>query len=495
MRLIIYPDAGMNVFLIKWDYNNEDNLAIAKGLENQGHKIKYWVGTSPEDVSSPSRRNFTKTVFHNIFDAIAGRPAAEFKDISFPPPGEKTIKDFFETESILATIKQFEKLTPSVLEKKSVYHGFLEYWFGIINKLKPEAVIFSVQPHAGFDFVLYSIAKHLKIKTVIFEYTGVSDRHFVINDYSVGCDKLRKEIEDNRGKAIGIKDLSSDIREFYLRQADRARQAISKEVGNIKKSFSGFNLVLIKLRMLKRAIADFSFLKKSYFYFKKKLGKNFRKEYIEVQIQPDWNKKFIYLALHYQPEAATSPLGGVFVDQLLMIKNLAYALPDNWVIYVKEHPVQWLISGLNYTSFRYPGYYKSISEIKNVKIVPIDTSAEELIEKSEAVATITGSAGREALLRKKPVIIFGYPNYRYCPGAFKVNDVLSCQAAITKIKSGFILEERDILNYLYSLDRISIHTYFEISAKKLSKLTPAEHVEIMTGAIVRELEAKPFGAI
>jgi len=490
MRLIIYSNAGMNVFFIKWDYNNEDNLAIAKGLENQGHKITYWVGASPENVSLLSRQNFTKTIFHNIFDAIAGRPAQEFKDTRFPPPGEETVRDFFEAESILATIKQFEKLTPSVLEKKSVYHGFLEYWFGVIKELKPEAVIFAVQPHAGFDFVLYSIAKYLKIKTVLFEYASVSDRHFVINDYSVGCDKLRKEIENNQGRTIRIKDLSSDISEFYLRQADRAKQAINKEVGSIKKSFSGVNLVLIKLRMLKRAMADFSIFKKSCFYLIKKFGKNFRKEYTKVQTRPDWNKKFIYLALHYQPEAATSPLGGVFVDQLLMVKNLAYALPDDWVIYVKEHPAQWLISGLNYTTFRYPGYYQAIAKIKNVKIVPIDTSAEELIEKSEAVATITGSAGREALLRKKPVIAFGYPNYRYCPGVFKVNDVLSCQAAITEIKSGFILEEQDILNFLYSLDKISIHTYFEISAKKLSKLTPAEHVEIMIGAIAKELEAE-----
>ncbi len=480
---------NMNIFLINWNYNNNNFLARAKKLESNGYKIVYWVGSHSIEVSKSNRQDFPETIFHNRQDAILGKPAKEFADVQFTPPGEKIIRNFYELESILSTIKQFEKSGKSGFEKKNLYHYYLQYWLGVMDKLKPDAIIFTAPPHTGFDFVIYNIAKFLKIKTILFLYTMISDRHLLVNEYTIGSQSLRKEIENNRSKEYKVDDLSPDVRDYYLNQIDKASDSTPRELKVAKNKNSGFNLLLIKLKLIAKSILDFSIFNKVFLFIIKKIGPNFKKEYLKWQNQIDYNKKFIYVPLHYQPECSTAPMGGVFVDQILMIKILAAAVPDDWQIYVKEHPYQWLIQGINYTNARYSGYFEAIAKIKKVKLVSAKTVSIELIEKSQAVVIVAGTAGWEAVMRQKPVLIFGYPWYRDAPGVFKVNDVESCQVALAKINSGFKVKEQEIINYLASFDKISFQTYFDELSTSRSKLSTEEHINIMLEVLTEELGA------
>ena len=45
----------------------------------------------------------------------------------------------------------------------------------------------------------------------------------------------------------------------------------------------------------------------------------------------------IYVSLHYQPECSTSPMGGYFVHQDLMLDILMKVVPNNIKLYVKGH--------------------------------------------------------------------------------------------------------------------------------------------------------------
>ncbi|MDP2946803.1 MAG: capsule biosynthesis protein, partial [Nanoarchaeota archaeon] len=91
-------------------------------------------------------------------------------------------------------------------------------------------------------------------------------------------------------------------------------------------------------------------------YIANKFKQNLKKEYNSVQTKPDFDKKFIYVPLNLQPECSTSPQGNIFVDQILMIETLSASLPSDWIIYVKEHPIQWLRRGLNFFYYLYQGY-------------------------------------------------------------------------------------------------------------------------------------------
>ncbi|MDO8592410.1 MAG: hypothetical protein Q7R92_01385 [bacterium] len=477
----------MKLFMIGWD-TNEEFIDVALKLQDQGHEILYWVG-----VGNDRKYNFekfkNKVIFHRFYDAASGIPPTELANTNFTPPGEDLIRQFHETESILSTMKFFEKFLKSTLEKKRLFHYFLEYWLGVLEKFKPDAIIFSLCPHAGFDFVIYSLAKYLKIKTIMFEYVRAANRLLLINDYKIGSLKLREEISNN--KKYKLEDLSLDIQEYYKFYARGGGDKVTTPDFKIqKKKYLGVNLLIIKIKMIINSILDFSIIKKSFLFILKRFKSNLKKEYCKLQVNPDFNNKYIYIALHFQPELATSPLGGIFIDQISMIKILSASLPKDWFIYVKEHPAQWLPSGLSFSSFRYEGFYKEIAKLKNVNLVPINTDSIELINNSRLVATVTGSVGWEAAMRLKPVLAFGYPWYRDCPGVFKVNNVDLCKQVIDSVNSGLKLNEQDIINYLASIDKISFFGYFMQWIKEQSKITGAEHSNNFFKAIVCDLNNK-----
>ena len=171
-----------------------------------------------------------------------------------------------------------------------------------------------------------------------------------------------------------------------------------------------------------------------------------------------------------------------------MTEVLASALPDDWLIYVKEHPLQWTLHGSNFTDYRYPGYYQALASIKKVRVVPAETSTYKLTNAARAVATIAGTAGLEAVFRQKPVLVFGYFWYQDFPGMFKVRDLASCKKALEEIKSGFRVSHQQVIDYLGVFDKVSFHGYMDVDGTKVSKLTPQENTFNIFNALIKEIK-------
>ena len=111
-------------------------------------------------------------------------------------------------------------------------------------------------------------------------------------------------------------------------------------------------------------------------------------------LEIDFNRKFVYFPLQYQPEMTTSTLGGDFSDQMLAIEHLLRILPDDTWIYVKENPKQ---TG----AMRGPQFFDRLDRIPNLIVLPSYANTFELIDKSEFVATVTGTVGWEAICKGK----------------------------------------------------------------------------------------------
>ncbi|MBI4779463.1 hypothetical protein HY797_03360, partial [Candidatus Falkowbacteria bacterium] len=393
------------VFLINWDNQRPAVVKVAEDLQNLGYEILYWVAPYKDEIGN-NKLKFPQTQFHWHDDAIKLVPPTEIDEAEFPPLGEELIENLYEIESTLAAMKKFYILSKSVLAKKHLFHRLIQYWHGIIKKFKPDIIFFVIYPHSVFDYTIYSLAKFLKIKTIMFEYTGITDRYLLISDFKEGSLALRDEYHKNQNQQYKIEDLSVDLQSYYRWHLDYIAGEIQPELKQVLKSASGINKLFLKSKVVIKSFFDLSFFKKFAGYIAKEIGSNMKKEYERLQTTPDFNKKYIYLPLNFQPECPSSPLGGVFVDKILMIKTLSYCLPENWLIYVKEHPIQWAISSLAYFDFRYKGYYEEIFKIKNVRIMPIGTNSHKLIVNSQAVATVSGTAGMEALWRLKPVLLF-----------------------------------------------------------------------------------------
>ena len=473
----------MKLFLIEWSGEALGMPEVGRKLHKAGHEILYWSGVQVREEAPASE--FPGTIFHEHDDALRGIPASGVDLSQIPPLGEDIIRSFAETEAETLTMmnKLFEVM--GVSERQHLYYKHLAYWNGVLLMLRPDAIIFPTIPHTVYDFVLYRVAKRHGVKTVMMEPTWVGDRLVMLSDYVQGSLGLLEETKNAKGAALG--ELHEDIQAEYRLQTAKGKDATPVFVKNIQKRYSGWRLLMRKLKVVRESISDLSILTKAAESFSRRLRENLKKEHTRVEKAPDFNVPFIYVPLHYQPERNSSPQGGVFVDQLLLIETLASALPEGWMLYVKEHPTQWLYRGSRYFSYRFRGFYEHIAKLPNVRLVPIRTNSFALIEHGKGVATITGTAGGGALLRQKAVLVFGHPWYQHAPGVYKVHDRESCRAALLQVASGTALGGQAILKYLAAFDRGSFHGYIDLDGKQVSALSPEENARIMAKEISQEL--------
>jgi len=439
-------------------------------LEGGTNEIIYWIGSPGGE-----KDKLPGTIFHASTDALFGIPADGIDISEFSPPGKDLIEKMYKTESLVLTIMnaKHEKLCTD--ERRHLYYNLLQYWYGIFNKYKPDIIISGIIPHAVHTYLIYELARLMNVKIITAEDTWASDRLLFFNDFWEGSNDLHEEFKKNKDKNFSINDLSTDLQEYYKKQTKIESGIVPVYMGTQKKQYSRFNFLLLRLKRLKNSILDFTVLAVIVRYIIKQFKPNLGKEYRSLQIKPDFNEKFIYFPLHIQPERTTSPQGDMFYDLILTIETLSVSLPSDWIIYVKEHPIQHLFRGSGFFSCRYRGYYKKIASLRNVKLVPIKTSSHLLIDKSQAVAVVTGTAGWEAVLRSRPSIIFGYSWYRDCSEIFKVNDINSCRDAFEQIKNGFKIDQQKIVNYLKAFDDATIHGYFDPGVEKISMLTKEEN--------------------
>mgnify|MGYP003135032354 CR=1 FL=1 len=146
-------------------------------------------------------------------------------------------------------------------------------------------------------------------------------------------------------------------------------------------------------------------------YFSRvRLQKKFYKRLADLEDIP-----FLYLPLHKEPETGLQLMSPEFFHQHAMIVALASSLPAGTVLAIKENPKTM---GCRHFSF-----YEQVSDLKNVMIMDDREPSLTLSEKSFAVSTVTGTAGLEAALLGKPVILFGRHNmFDVLPHAKVVHD-------------------------------------------------------------------------
>ncbi|OGZ57343.1 MAG: hypothetical protein A3B96_01200 [Candidatus Spechtbacteria bacterium RIFCSPHIGHO2_02_FULL_43_15b] len=473
------------IFLIEWSAPNLGE--VAKNLQQNGCEILYWTGgTSRKD-------EFPKTIFHSSFDAVKAIPPEEVNTINFEPLGKEIIEKFFACESITMTMmNRIDYSKVHFMRRKRLYYDLLKYWRGVLKSMNPDAVIFSTTPHLVYDFVLYSVCKEFGIKTLVFMLTRIPDRYLLARDIKIGSEKLIAEIA--KGHNYKLEDLSKDIRDYYIFQTSPSE--VSKfpyktvhELDQVARSLKAPSIGKVL-----SSIKDGSIARRGRAYFKRLFSaesgllsfdpdykgidyevklrewatakKLFEKEYRNLQVEVDWNKKFIYAPLQYQPERSTSPEGGIFTDQFLMFDILSNSIPDDWVIYAKEHLSQWTKGGVHAHQGRYAGYYKKLSSYRNVYLVPPEILSNKFIERCQCVATVAGTGSWEAVLNGKPSMVFGYPSYKDCSEIFKIYDIIASRSAMGKVISGYKPDRQKVLNYLGAFDRVSIRASIEQGIEK-----------------------------
>ncbi|NOS67699.1 MAG: hypothetical protein HOO67_05035 [Candidatus Peribacteraceae bacterium] len=404
-----------------------------------------------------------------------------------PPLDEEVIEKMRPCEAVFMNMITRNSLTDiPYAERRRQYFDHLRYWNHLLDSKKIDLLLLNHPPHQSYDLVIYDLCRLKGIQTMLVDRIcpGLA---LVVETWEESATDLRdlyaKLREEYRDSAKPI-PLSSKLEDYWQGQTvrnDRPWFMYPRQKHLLKRNF---------FRKWSGKALEFLYNKPQKF-FSVSLSRDFWRRklrehrtivmYDDHAAAPDFSKPYVYIPLQMQPEATTCPQASAFVDQEKMVQLLAWHLPKDVLIYIKEHPHQ----GEQQRSVE---LYKKMLDIPAVRFVPRNTDTFALAENSIAVATCTGTAGFEALFRQKPVFVFGHVFYQYCAGAHMIHTSEDCRRAVESVVQKKEKPSlRDVRIFLKAIEALSSH--FECGPLGPGEhFTPEEQCDMFGELIAKKIE-------
>ncbi|MBI3336756.1 hypothetical protein HYZ98_04310 [Candidatus Peregrinibacteria bacterium] len=423
------------------------------------------------------------------------------------PIGADLVENMRHCESVYMDMltRLEERQTLSYQVRKRAYLKSLQYWNHILDTWKINLYLSSGIPHESHDYIIYSLCKFKGVPTIFVHAGAVKEEHCVLEDWEESAaqipdvlKRLREEYADPH-KMIVLNDKYTRFLEAQVassrtapvpwdmensfsgpltKKVQRIASVYKRGVGNFMNHVWRF---YVRLCHPKHWIASLDRMRRVL------LVRRMVRFYDQHAVEPDLTKPFVYFPLQMQPECSTTPMAGAFTDQILIAKMLSGLLPDEVLLYIKEHPNQ---------SRQYPDgrgrelfFYKDLLDLNRVRFVSRGYNSFDLLTHCMAVATGTGTVGMEALFKEKPVLLFGHTFTQYASGVFQVDSVESCRKALRAIfENGAKPTIRESALFLRALQEVSVPGVFDREYKKESSdMTFDESVASMSSAYIERI--------
>lgn len=376
-------------------------------------------------------------------------------------------------------------------ERRRLYHRHLQIWNDVIERQSINLFLSGIMPHEIPDYLIYCLCKRKGIPTLIVHASPIRDRAFLIEDWEISETEVRDRYQELVDAGTTEVTLTPQFEEYFRKQTEpsgkpaisfRRPTVLERIIMSAKKDLPG---ALVALLRWLPTLVSFSVWKRRFQKIAWRLKKRHMRAFYDAHVaQPDFSARYIYVPLHYQPECSTCPMGGAFDDQLVGVQLLSSCVPEGVLLYVKEHPAQWQKG----YAYRDMDFYRKLSELHNVRLMASGIDSFKLREHCAAVATVTGTAGFEALFRGKPVIMFGHRFYQYAPGVFQIRTIRDCRDAVTAIfDKGVRPDPKHVRVFLKAVEDesfpVSVTDWHQLQA---SCLSPSENHD----AIVSMLKSR-----
>ena len=335
------------------------------------------------------------------------------------------IEGFLDLENLFYRLIDRVAIKPlTTIQKRNFYFEILKYWKIFFKKNKIEILIFESHPHTFYEIIPFFLAKNLKIKTVIMKLTSIPNYSLLDTNLNLpgGYINLENRFDENYEYINKIifsnKKYGKDKRAHSLnkiKHVDIFNNPLKYIYSRISSIFK-----LFKFRKKKSAY-NLNFFEFVIELCKRDYQKTVLRRYVKNKSEvPDLSKKYIYFALHYQPERSTDPQSSYYSDQLIPLSILNNLIPDDYVIYVKEHPRQLNdnFPDIRKKHFRSKKFYDEMLKLEKVKMVDLYFPSEKLIENARLNCSCTGTNVWEGLKKyKKPGLHFGHTWLNACLSA------------------------------------------------------------------------------
>ncbi len=411
------------------------------------------------------------------------------------PVDEELIERMRDCEALFMEIvcRQEWKYAISYRARKRWYLRHLQFWNDYLTRRRINLYLSAWIPHEIPDIIIYHLCKARGIAVVYNHMSTERDTGFVERDIEESAIQISHRYEELLIEYAGVTGpdhipLSPEREERY-----RALTAPQGEKPPLSSVHVPTDCDRQRELLLSRPVAFLAHalqyltpagLHRMFSSWKRRHDIRQRNAFYDAHaIEPDLGRPFVYLALHYQPEASTVPMAGVFCDQLLIARMLNALLPEGTMIYVKEHPKEssWFSRSID--------YYRDFLELSKVRLVARQVDTFALRENCRAVATATGSVGFEGLFRGKPVFMFGHRFYQYARGVYRIHTNDDLKKAINDV---FINGAKPTLVtsklYLRAMDETRVKGTLVPWDRQVSVLSDEEHIKNNSEAFLEALE-------
>lgn len=427
-------------------------IDVAKELESKyGLKPKYVIHWEKE--SEKFKSNFPASYKYTVEEA--------WKGLSFPKNLKRSLLDEPLLNQIskyeLIGIKMMDRLDPTqenfqFSERQNFFRDLVMYWLSVIRENDIKLVISPSIPHRVFDYALYVAAEIESIDFFMFQMVPFGSRTILIEDINCMGPSALEETEDECLKSeINEKieavrsDYKAAIPSYMVRQKEENKLNIKRKFFLFLKKIKNVNKIFNSKPNTYWVEKNKSPQKSKFGWFKyycirvkqKSYLKKLKIQYESLTRKVNFEKNYILVALHYQPEETSCPTGGVFVNQELIVQMLSETVPSDWFIYVKEHKSQFYQSMEGSVGRDLNFYHRLLNISPKVRLVSVDENPFNLIDRAFCTCTISGTIGWESALRGTPALHFGRAWYEGMPLTYKVKSLNDLKNSLATIKNKF----------------------------------------------------------
>ena len=327
-------------------------------------------------------------------------------------------------DNLNRVISRYNSLLKKEITKTYSVESLLIYCTNIIRKYQINMVIFGDWPHTPIEYTTYLISNLIGLKTIVIR--NLPHNHYDGSEKLIITSKFPSLERCNPTNNINLNLQSEKVikSKFELEPFVYSKYHLGVNIGIKqkikyrlrKKGEENNNLTLVEA--LSRL---FNYVLKVYII--NKVMMNFISQNAEKhESLPITNQKYVYFPLHFQPEASTIPWGNNNYDQLELIRYVSKILPQDMMIYVKEHPAYWTRNTLDDISkYRNSNFYNTLCANPKVKLINHSYPTLDLIKNSEFTMTVTGSVAWESLIHGKNCLHFGDSIYNDFPNVIKLD--------------------------------------------------------------------------
>jgi len=297
----------------------------------------------------------------------------------------------------------------------------------ILDEVKPDFFITTqtaFRPHHLF----YLLCKKKGIKVLMLNSANWGKHCYISGNYHK-LDNFNELFTNRKALPTTFNDIQNRLESKIL----------SKKVSKFYQSHKNSKIKLMQAAFQLLVLSDNSNEKTHYTYYGRKklkvllseinnsIKRWYRKKYIDQNFLQEIidDKPFIFLPLQQEPERSLLLSAPDYKNQIETVEYVSKCLPENFLLFVKEHPTQG--SGRDWREI---SQYKALQNNPKVRLIHPSVPADEIIKKSKLVISVSGTIALESAFLNTPSITIADNDYILIPSISRLNSKHELQGLI-----------------------------------------------------------------